>query len=137
MNKPVSKKFGGQERASEARLALSEIFSNHKHPLFLEKDIDLAKKYDVSRLTIYSIREQLEIPPRNERILKVLKEINTKDYTKKELAELLKVKYQNLYKIVRESNIEVKMDTLPIEAVLKSQKEKSKNNIAKKTVTKK
>jgi hypothetical protein len=124
MCEEISKKFGGQSRASKARRSMSRIFKNENHPLYLEKDIDLARKYDVSRLTIYNIREQLGIPPRTERILARLAKIKTKDYTKKELADLLHMKYQNLYKILREYKIEVKPDTPPIQSMIRFQKRK-------------
>jgi DNA-binding XRE family transcriptional regulator len=137
MNVPVSKKFGGQDRANNARTSLSVIFSDPEHPLYFEKDIDLAKRFDISRLTIYNIRSQMGVPPRTERILKKLKGINTKKYTQKELADLLNIKYQNLYKIIRESNIKVKPDTPPIESMIKFQKEKNTKIVkAKKAVTK-
>jgi hypothetical protein len=131
MNKNDSKKFGGQDRAEKARKEMSEIFSNPDHDLFLEKDIDLAYRFDVSRLTIYSIREELKIKPRTERILAKLKKIETKRYTKKELASMLGLKYQNLYKILKESNIKVKPDTPPIESMIKYQKEKRNNKKVK------
>jgi hypothetical protein len=124
MNTSVSKKFGGQYRANKARRALSKIFMDPEHPLYFEKDTSLARRYRVSRLTIYNIRDQLGVPARNDRILNKLKSINTKKYTKKELAVILNIKYQNLYKIIRESNIAVKSDIPPIESMIKSQKEK-------------
>jgi Zn-dependent peptidase ImmA (M78 family) len=137
MNESVSKKFGGQDRANKARTALSEIFLNPEHPLYFEKDIDLAHRYDVSRLTIYNIRNQLGMPARTDRILNKLKSLNTKKYTQKELADLLNIKYQNLYKIIRESNIKVKPDTPPIESMIKFQKEKNIKVVkAKEAVTK-
>jgi hypothetical protein len=123
MSESVSKKFGGQDRADKARTAMSKIFSDPNHPQYLEKDIDLAKAYDVSRLTIYNIREQLRIPPRTDRILSKLKSIDTKQFTKKELADLLGLKYQNLYKIIREYKIKVKPDTRPIVSMIRYRKE--------------
>lgn len=125
MSESMSKKFGGQSRAQTAREAMSKIFSDFKHELYLEKDIDLAKRFNVSRLTIYNIREELKVPPRTERILFRLKKIDTKKFTKKEIADMLKMKYQNLYKIIREYNIKVKPDTRPIESMIKFQKAKS------------
>jgi predicted transcriptional regulator len=132
MSKSISKKFGGQDRAEKARKKMSEIFSDPEHPLYLEKDIDLATKFDVSRLTIYSIREELGIKPRTDRIIAKLKKIDTKKFTKKELAAMLGLKYQNLYKILRESNIRVKADIPPIVSMIKSQREK-KNSTVKQT----
>lgn len=126
MSDSISKKFGGQDRADKARKMMSKIFADQDHPLYLEKDIDLADKFDVSRLTIYSIREELGIKSRADRILDKLKKIDTKKYTKKELATMLGLKYQNLYKIIRESKIKVKADTPPIVAMIKYQKEKTK-----------
>jgi DNA-binding XRE family transcriptional regulator len=131
MKVPVSKKFGGQDRANKAREALTNIFSDPKHPLYFEKDIDLAHTYDVSRLTIYNIRNQLGVPSRTDRILIKLKSINTKKYTQKQLADLLNIKYQNLYKIIKESDIPVKPDIPPIESMIKFQKDK-KSKIIKK-----
>lgn len=126
MSDSTSKKFGGQDRADKARKMMSKIFSDQDHPLYLVKDIDLANKFDVSRLTIYNIREELGIKPRTERIIDKLKNIDTKKYTKKELATMLGLKYQNLYKILRESKIKVKADTPPIVAMIRYQKEKTK-----------
>lgn len=127
-----SKKFGGQLRAQAARDAMSDIFSNPEHDLYLEKDIDLARRFSVSRLTIYNIREELHIPPRTDRILLKLKDLDTKRYTKKELAEMLNMKYQNLYKIIREYKIKVKPDIRPIESMIKFQREKIKKEAPKK-----
>lgn len=127
MNTKISKKFGGQSRANKAREIMSEIFSNPEHPMYLEKDIDLAKKFEVSRLTIYNIREQLSIPPRINRILLRLKDIDTENYTKKEIADMLGMKYQNLYKILREYKIKVKQDTRPIVYMIKSKNKKAPN----------
>lgn len=124
MSNNVSKKIGGQDRADRARKELAKIFKDEDHQLYLEKDIDLANKYDVSRLTIYNIREELGIPSRTDRIVGRLKKIDTKKYTKRELASLLGLKYQNLYKILRERKIRVKPDTPPIVSMIKHQKEK-------------
>lgn len=126
MSEQISKKFGGQGRAQKAREAMSKIFSDPNHELFLEKDIDIANRFNVSRLTIYNIREELKIPPRTDRILKKLKGIDTKQFTKKELADKLHMKYQNLYKIIQEYKIKVKPDVRPIVSMLKFQKEKIK-----------
>ncbi len=126
MSEQISKKFGGQGRAQKAREAMSKIFSDPDHELFLQKDIELAKRFNVSRLTIYNIREELKIPPRTDRILKKLKGIDTKQFTKKELADKLHMKYQNLYKIIQEYKIKVKPDVRPIVSMLKFQKEKIK-----------
>jgi hypothetical protein len=127
----ASKKFGGQDRADKARKELAKIFEDKNHSLYLEKDIDLAHKFNISRLTLYSIREELGIPPRTERILNKLKEIDTIQYTKRELSALLGLKYQNLYKIIVEYDIGVKSDTPPIESMIKYQKAKKERRIKK------
>jgi DNA-binding XRE family transcriptional regulator len=137
MTENISKKFGGQERADKARKDMEKIFSDPAHSLYLEKDIDLAKKYNVSRLTIYNIREQLKIPPRTNRILGRLKSVNSKQYTKKELSELLGLKYQNLYKIIREYKIKFKEDTPPIISMIRHQKEKRAEKTIESKKTKK
>lgn len=139
MSDTISKKFGGQDRANKARVAMSKIFSDTEHPLYLEKDIDLAKKFDVSRLTIYNIREQLKVLSRTDRIVSKLRSINTELFTKKELADKLRLKYQNLYKIIREYGICVKPDTPPIVSMIKYQREKTTSQEAplKKAVPKK
>lgn len=129
MPKKVSKKIGSQERAERARVVLTEIFSNINHPSYLEKDIDLAKKLEISRLTLYTIREELRVPPRTDRILHRLRSMNTKEYTKKELAALLGLKYQNLYKILNQYTIPVKTDTPPIHALIRHQKEKASKRL--------
>lgn len=124
----TSKKFGGQERADAARKALSKIFSKPKHPLYFEKDISLAQKFDVSRLTVYSIRDELGIPSRSIRILNYIKKMGPENYTIQELADLLDIKYQNMYKIVNQYGIKVKPDVRPVDTMndyLREKKEKS------------
>jgi len=120
----ISKKFGGQDRAEIARKEMQAIFSDPNHDLYLEKDIALSRKFSVSRLTIYNIREELNIPPRTDRILLKVQGIDTKMFTKRELATLLGIKYQNLYKIIREYSIVVKPDISPIVSMIKFQKAK-------------
>jgi hypothetical protein len=134
MGNEVSKKFGGQTRADKARTEMSKIFSDPNHELYLEKDIDLAHRFDVSRLTIYNIREQLRIPPRTDRILSKLKSVDTKQYTKRQLSTLLGLKYQNLYKIIREYKIKVKPDTRPIESMIKFQKSQKSKRITQNNI---
>lgn len=104
-NGHVNKKIGSQERAQKARKEIMDIMFNDGHPLYFIKDIDLAKKFDVSRLTIYKIREQLRIPSRLNRVKKVLKSMDTSEYTIKELSLKLNIKYQSLYKIVTDMGL--------------------------------
>jgi len=110
-----SKRKGGFERAMVARERLLTIFNNTENKDYYLKDIEYAKKFDVTRHTIASIRKQFNVPPRTERILNKLKKIKTNDMTLKEISDTLNVKYQNLYKIVKEHGIEVKPDVKPIE----------------------
>jgi hypothetical protein len=123
---PKSKKIGGMERARKAYREIKQILTNEDDPLYLTKDIDFARKYDVSRHTIYKIRDRLKSPARSQRLLKKLRGMDTKKYTIKELSKLLKVKYQNLYKMTLENGIEVKQDTPPIAQLQKYQLSKKK-----------
>jgi len=113
---PVNKKIGGTERAEKARKAMTKVFTGEDDPLYFAKDIEFARKFDVSRLTIYHIRDQLKVPSRSERIIKKLKKINLPNFTIKQLAEMLNLKYQNLYKIVTENHMRTKPDIGPEEA---------------------
>lgn len=111
MKKPkVNKKIGGTDRAKIARTEIKEIFSNPKHPLYLIKDIDLAKKYDVIRHTIYKIRDEMNIPSRPKRIVMLLKNTDTGNYTLKELSQKTGLKYQNIYKIMNYHNLPYKTE---------------------------
>lgn len=103
-------KIGGLERARTARDSIKNIFSDKKHPLYFSKDINFARRYSVSRHTIYKIREDLNIPPRSHRILEAIKSLDHKNMTLKELSEALNIKYQNLYKIIKDNNLEFKAE---------------------------
>lgn len=97
--------------------SVSVLFINKNklnNPLYLLKDIDFAKRYDVSRHTIYSIRKQLNIPSRTDRLLHKLKHTKTNRFTIKELSKIFNVKYQCLYKLINERNLPIKTDTPPI-----------------------
>jgi hypothetical protein len=111
----VNKRIGGSQRAQVAREKLVAIFSNPEDSDYLLKDIEYARRFKVTRHTIASIRGQFEVPARTERIIKRLEAIDTKNMTLTEISEHISVKYQNLYKIVKEIGIEVKPDTRPIE----------------------
>ena len=107
----VNKKIGGTARAEVARKEMEKILSDDKDPMYFAKDIEFARKYDVSRHTIYFIRDQLEAPSRSERIINKLKKINLSKFTLKDLSSMLGLKYQNLYKIVTENKMKTKEDT--------------------------
>jgi len=95
-------KKGGQERAKLARASMQILFKNPDDPLYFAKDIEFAKKYDVIRHTIYKIREELKIPSRSERILKRLIDLEYQRFSINELSKKTGIKYQNLYKIIKE-----------------------------------
>lgn len=88
------------------------ILTDENNPLYFAKDIEFARRYDVSRLTIYSIRDELGAPSRYQRLLKKLKSLDLSLYTINDLVKMLGVKYQNLYKVILENNLKVKPDTL-------------------------
>lgn len=104
MTQKNSKRIGGFERAKVARAELKEVFERPEHELYFSKDIDLAKKYDVTRHTIYKIRHDLNVPSRSKRIINKVKEMNTNEISLKEMAITLGVKYQNLYKLINDIN---------------------------------
>jgi predicted transcriptional regulator len=110
MGTEINKKIGGLGRAKIAREELRIIFSNPSDPLYFSKDIDYAKKFDVTRHTIYKIRKDLKIPSRSERILQVLKKLKPVNLTLKKLSAKLNVKYQNLYKIVTDNKVTIKKE---------------------------
>ena len=110
MSAKENKRIGGTDRAKIARLELEKIFQDISHPQYLAKDIEFAIQFDVTRHTIYKIREEAKIPPRSKRILTVLKSMDCSKYTLKELSDKLGLKYQNLYKVVTDNEIEFKKD---------------------------
>ena len=109
-----SKRIGSTTRAEKAREDLKYILTDENHPLYFYKDIEFARKYNVTRHTIYHIREELGAPSRSERILKKLKSIDLKEHTMRDLSKMLGIKYQNLYKIILENRLTAKPDTPPI-----------------------
>ena len=86
------------------------ILTDENNPLYFAKDIDFARRYDVSRLTIYSIRDQIGAPSRYQRLLKKLRGLDLSLYTINDLVKMLGVKYQNLYKVILENKLKVKPD---------------------------
>jgi predicted DNA-binding transcriptional regulator AlpA len=111
--KQVDKRVGGTKRAAVAREFIADVMKNEAHPMRYSKDIDFARKFDVSRHTIYKIRRDLSIPDRLERVLDRLKNVDTAKTTMRELCALLNVKYAGLYKIVNENKLPVKSDLKP------------------------
>lgn len=105
-----NKRIGGLDRAKIAREEMKLIMSDIKNPMYFAKDLEFAKKFNVTRHTIYKAREILKIPSRSERILEALKKTDTKTLTIKDLAVALCIKYQNLYKIITDNRIPTKKD---------------------------
>ena len=118
------RRIGATERAEKARREMKVILTNDTNPFYLTKDIDFARRYGLSRLTVYKIRKELGIPPRVVRLTKKLKKIDTKSRTINELATKLNVKYSNLYRVIREEQIKTKPDIPPIESLKKYQKKR-------------
>jgi len=108
---PPSKLQNRVERSNEARKELALILNDEAHPLYLAKDIELSKKFKVSRHTIYHIRNEMETPSRKYRIIKVLRSIPTMNMTISEISKKLNLKYQNVYKILVEESIPFKEET--------------------------
>lgn len=131
----ISKRIGGLERAEKARQEMRLILSDENNPLYFAKDIEFARRYDVSRHTIYKIRDDFKIPSRSDRLLKKLKHLDLKRFTLKDLSKMLNIKYQNIYKVILENKFKVKSDVPPITHLKKyqaSQKGKQKNKKPKK-----
>jgi predicted transcriptional regulator len=93
--------------------------------------MDFARQFLVSRHTIQKIREELSVPSRSERIIERLKRMDLKELTIKELSDILHVKYQNLYKILTENDMQVKPDKRPVESLKKYQKERKQARLAR------
>lgn len=106
----VNKRVGGPERARAARQELKKIFSDPSHSLHLAKDIELARRFDVTRHTLYKIRDEMKIPSRSKRVLRVLQDMDTCNYTLKELSDRLGLKYQNLYKVMTDAGLPSKKE---------------------------
>lgn len=126
MGHKTNKKIGGLKRAQKAREDIVVMLQDDSSSLYYYKDIELARKYNVSRHTIYKIRHDYDIPSRSVRIAEALKKIDANRYTIKELSKKLGIKYQNLYRIVKDLKIRVKPDTPPIESLKKYVREGSK-----------
>jgi len=101
----TNNRIGGMDRAKIAREEIIAILSDETNKHYFDKDIDFAKKYKVTRHTIYKIREVYGIPSRSDRILRAIKDIDWKNISIKDISKKLGIKYQNLYKIVNDNFI--------------------------------
>jgi hypothetical protein len=70
--KSKSKRVGSTKRAEAARRDLKVIFSDEENPMYLAKDIVFARKYDVTRLTISKIRDEMGVPRRSKGLIERL-----------------------------------------------------------------
>jgi len=129
----VSKRIGAPGRAEVARAQMQLIFSDENHPMYFAKDIEYARRYDVTRITIYKIRDSFGVPPRSERLLKKLKKLDLSQHTIKDLSKMLNIKYQNLYKTIQENGLKIKNDTPPITFLKKYQAERKSSKLTKAT----
>jgi len=109
----VDKRVGGVKRAKKAREYMRAVMADEGHQMRYAKDIDFARKFDVSRHTIYAIRDELKMPPRSQRVADRLKRMKTADRTLGEICQLLNVKYAGLYKVMTENGIPFKSDLKP------------------------
>jgi len=109
----IDKRVGGMKRAQKAREFMNTVMADEAHPMRYAKDIDFARKFDVSRHTIYSIRDEIKMLSRSDRLAAKLKATNTKDKTLGELCLLLNVKYAGLYKIMTENELPFRSDLKP------------------------
>lgn len=106
----VDKRVGGVKRAKKAREYMQDVMADENHQMRYAKDIDFARKFDVSRHTVYAIRDEISMPPRSVRLAERLKTMNTHDKTLSELCRMLNVKYAGLYKIMTENDLPFKSD---------------------------
>ncbi|NLD91341.1 MAG: hypothetical protein GX639_01600 [Fibrobacter sp.] len=111
-----------KNRGVLARHYLQTVFKNPKHPMYTASDTDFARDLNVTRLTVINIRKKLHMENRHNRIIDLLKQIDTTEYTLRELAALLDLKYQNLYKLVRMLKLQTRPDKKPIESMIEFQK---------------
>lgn len=121
------------ERAKRARYEMRAIFMNESHPLFFCKDIEFARRFSVNRHTICSIRAELNIKSRCERLRERLSKLDLTRFTLNDLSGMLNVKYQNLYKVIVENGMKIKPDIRPVEHM----KEYQRNNRGKRRKKKK
>ena len=101
----MNKKIGGTARAKVARTELSEILNNPSHPDYTKKDIYFAKRYDVSRHTIYKIRDDLKCVSRPNRLINFIKKNSSDTMTIQDIATKTGIRYQLVYKAVKDNKI--------------------------------
>lgn len=118
----MSQQIKRRRKGELAKRGLEKIFSDVHNQLYTGSDVEIAKEFNVSRLTVFNIRKELSVKSRNERIVEVLKNIDTSALTLRELAIYTGVQYQNLYKIVKGLKLKTKADVRPIEHMIQHQR---------------
>jgi len=115
-----------KKRGVLARQYLEDVFNDPCHPLYVASDVQLAKKLNITRLTVLNIRKEMGFTGRNERVIDLLNKTETKKFTLKELSMKLGIKYQNLYKLTRRLGLHTRTDKRPIEAMIEHQRRMKK-----------
>lgn len=75
-----------------ARIYMQRVLINPQDPMYSASDVSLARKLNVSRLTIVNIRKELNLKNRKNRIVALLNQIDTQTLTMKELSSKLALK---------------------------------------------
>lgn len=109
-------------KCANARKYIDRALRDCSHPMYTANDVEIAKKLQVTRLTVINIRKELEIECRKNRVLNLLKGIDTSQNTIKELASKYRLKYQNTYQLTRAHGLQTRPDRRPIVALIESQK---------------
>lgn len=124
----MANNYLGRQRAAVAQNFLESALADMNHTLFTAHDHVIAKQFNISRLTVINIRKRLSIKPRKDRVVELLKSIETSRYTLKELSAKLGLKYQNLYQIVRLLNLKTRPDVRPIVRLVEFQRRRRLEN---------
>jgi hypothetical protein len=123
MSKYVEK--NRKTRGELARRYIQRIFNNPEDPMYTASDVTLAKQFNITRLTVINIRTEMGLKGRNARVVELLANIDTSKFTIKEISARINVKYQNVYKIIKQLNLKVYADKRPIESMLEYRRERS------------
>lgn len=109
-----------------ARIYMQRVLINPQDPMYSASDVSLARKLNVSRLTIVNIRKELNLKNRKNRIVALLNQIDTQTLTMKELSSKLALKYQNTYQVVKTMGLKTLPDKKPIESMIEYQMQRKK-----------
>lgn len=125
MNKRVEK--NRKVRGLSARRYIHATLDNPEDPLYTASDTKLAKILHVTRLTVINIRKEMNIENRNCRLVKLLQNTDTVNFTIRELAEKLDLKYPCLYRLLRDLKLKTRADRKPIDCMLESRRRRVEN----------